>query len=141
LVKAKAEVRINVLPEVIREVNLEGIAISALWISRQYPEAYFGEIDDKKVVFTAGWRVDSKILDNNTHLISRTAQDVFFTKVEAYKRFIVHQESEGKVEYRDDVKDIPSTAIVIPVRKILSILEEKTLEAIKSKMQSSFEKH
>lgn len=132
---------INILPEAIREVGLEEIAISAKWFSRKWPEAYFGEIDNEKIVFTAGWRIDSRILNDGIHLISRTAMDVFFTKVKEYKRFIVHNEKEGKTEYKNDLAGISPGIIVIPVRKVFSLMEEKVLKAIKSKRQGSLRSH
>jgi hypothetical protein len=128
----KAKMEINVIPEGMKEASLEEIAIFAQWLSREWPEVFFGEIGEKKIVFVPGWKVNSKILEDGTHLICRTAIDVIFTKVDEYKRFLVYDEGKGKAYYINNPRDAPPTAKVIPVRISFTLSEEKVLEVIKN---------
>jgi hypothetical protein len=125
------DVKFQVDKKGIRKTGLEELVIAALWLSREEPEVYFGEINGKKVLFVALWRTDSKILKRE-QIIRSTAIEVYFSLVEDYRKFVVYIPHERKVEYLDDLKtlSVPGVSITIPVVKAFGRREITVLKTI-----------
>jgi hypothetical protein len=125
------DVKIEVDEKGIIETGLEELVIAALWLSRQEPEIYFGEINGKKVLFVVLWRMDSRILKRE-HIIRTTAMEVYFSQVKDYRKFIVYIPHEKKVEYLDDLRTFsaPGASIAIPVIKAFGRREITVLKTI-----------
>jgi hypothetical protein len=128
------EVKISVNEDGIREVGLEELVFAARRISPQEPNVFFGETNGKKILFVSGWIVDSEI-SQGEHLICSTAIETLFSIVEAFKKFLVYHPLTRKVEYKDDLLDLPTMAVCLPVVKVFSIREEKVLSKIGGRFQ------
>jgi hypothetical protein len=122
-------VKVQINEAGIRQVNLEELVIAARWVSRNEPQIFFGEIDNKKVLFVVIWRMDSVIFQGE-QLISITALETFFCLVEGYRKFVIYNPQTRDAEYKDDRQDFSPAAIIIPVIKVFSWRDRKVLKKI-----------
>lgn len=129
-----SEIIINVPLQNIKEGDLEDVFVFGKMFSRD-PDIFFAELKNgTKIIFTVGWRTDSRILENGYCLIYRNALDVIFTKVQKYQPFLVYEERKRKIVYTRDLSNISSLSTVISIKKPILEIYKRVIRAIEIKL-------